>query len=63
VRRYVLVRRRADHRTGAGYPRLDGAPYVVAITGGSGKYAGAEGEIHVRPVSGTEGILTFDLQD
>jgi hypothetical protein len=39
------------------------APYVVAITGGSGKYAGAEGEIHVRPVSGTEGILTFDLQD
>ena len=38
------------------------APYVVAITGGSGKYLGAEGEIYVRPVSGTEGILTFDLQ-
>jgi hypothetical protein len=37
------------------------APYVVSITGGSGKYEGAEGEVHVQPVSDTEGILTFDL--
>ena len=39
------------------------APYVVAITGGSGKYQGADGEVVVRPVSGTRGILTFHLQD
>ena len=37
------------------------APYDVSITGGSGKYEGAEGEVHVQPVSDTEGILTFDL--
>ncbi len=39
------------------------APYAVAITGGSGRYKGVEGEIRVQPVSGTSGIMTFHLQD
>jgi hypothetical protein len=39
------------------------APYDAPITGGSGKYQGAEGEIHVRSVSATTGILTFHLED
>jgi hypothetical protein len=39
------------------------APYAVAITGGSGKYQGAEGEVRVQPVSDTRGILTFHLKD
>jgi hypothetical protein len=38
------------------------APYDVPITGGSGKYAGVEGELHVQPVSDTQGIQTFHLQ-
>jgi hypothetical protein len=38
-------------------------PYLVAITGGSGKYEGAEGEIRVRPVSQDSGIHVFHLQD
>ena len=37
------------------------APYAVSITGGSGEYEGAEGEVQVRPVSATEGILTLEL--
>ena len=41
----------------------DPAPYAVAITGGSGKYKGVEGEIRVQPVSETRGILTFHLTD
>ena len=41
----------------------DPAPYAGAITGGSGKYQGAEGEVGVQPVSGTRGILTFHLKD
>ena len=43
----------------------DPAPYLVAITGGSGKYKGVEGEIRVLPVSETRprGVLTFHLQD
>jgi type II secretory pathway pseudopilin PulG len=42
----------------------DPAPYAVAITGGSGKYEGVEGEIRVDPASQTQprGILTFHLQ-
>jgi hypothetical protein len=36
-------------------------PFVLPITGGSGKYEGAEGEVHVRPVSDTKEILTFHL--
>jgi hypothetical protein len=39
------------------------APYDAPITGGSGKYQGAEGEIHVRTISDTTGILTFHLED
>jgi hypothetical protein len=39
------------------------APYAVAITGGSGTYQGAEGEVRVQPVSDTRGILTFHLKD
>jgi hypothetical protein len=36
----------------------------VAVTGGSGKYKGVEGEIRVLPVSETRprGVLTFRLQ-
>ncbi len=49
--------------TGQALVRLDNpAPYGVAITGGSGKYQGAEGEVRVQPVSGTRGILTFHLR-
>lgn len=41
------------------------APYLVAITGGTGQYKGAEGQIHVRPATPTnpKGILTFNLED
>ena len=41
------------------------APYLVAITGGTGSYQGAEGQIHVRPATATnpKGILTFQLED
>ena len=50
--------------TGQALIRLgDPAPYAGAITGGSGKYEGAEGEVRVQPVSGTRGILTFHLTD
>ena len=49
--------------TGQALIRLgDPTPYAGAITGGSGKYQGAEGEVRVQPVSGTRGILTFHLQ-
>lgn len=37
----------------------DRTPYAVPVTGGSGRYAGARGEVHVRPVSDTQGVLTF----
>jgi hypothetical protein len=46
--------------------RLGGtAPYLVAITGGTGRYDGAEGQIHVRPATpaNPRGILTFYLED
>jgi hypothetical protein len=39
------------------------APYAAAITGGSGKYQGAEAEVLVQPVSATRGMLTFHLED
>jgi hypothetical protein len=38
-------------------------PPVVSITGGSGKYKGAEGEIHIRPVSETKEILIYRLEE
>ena len=38
------------------------APYDGSITGGTGKYEGAKGELHVQNVSPTEGILTFHLE-
>jgi hypothetical protein len=37
-------------------------PYDGSITGGTGKYEGAKGELHVQNVSPTEGILTFHLE-
>jgi hypothetical protein len=40
-----------------------GEAFVLPITGGSGKYKGAEGEVHVRDVSDTKSILTFRLED
>jgi hypothetical protein len=41
------------------------APYLVAISGGTGQYEGAEGEVHVRPATpaNPRGILTFNLED
>jgi hypothetical protein len=41
----------------------DEAGFVVPITGGSGKYVGAEGEAHVRTVSETKFIITYRLAD
>jgi hypothetical protein len=38
-------------------------PSAIPITGGSGKYEGAEGEIVPRPISETEEILIFHLED
>ena len=38
-------------------------PPAIPITGGSGKYEGAEGELHVRPISQTKEVLTFHLED
>jgi hypothetical protein len=38
-------------------------PSALPITGGSGKYEGAEGEIVPRPISETEEILIFHLED
>jgi hypothetical protein len=37
------------------------APYAAPITGGSGAYQGADGELRVTPVSDTEGIQTLVL--
>jgi hypothetical protein len=57
---------RGGQITGQALIRLgDPAPYAVAVTGGSGKYKGVEGEIRVDPASETQprGILTFHLQD
>jgi hypothetical protein len=39
------------------------APYSGPITGGSGKYQGAAGELHVTPISATEGIQTLRLKN
>ena len=36
-------------------------PYAGPITGGSGRYQGAAGELRVTPVSATEGIQTLHL--
>jgi hypothetical protein len=41
----------------------DPAPYLVAVTGGSGRYEGAEGQIEVRPVTQDSGIHIFHLKD
>jgi hypothetical protein len=43
----------------------DPTPYAAAVTGGSGKYKGVEGEIRVIPATETQprGVLTFHLQD
>jgi hypothetical protein len=55
---------RGGQITGQALVRLENpAPYAVAVTGGSGRYQGVEGEIQVQPVSGTRGILTFHLED
>lgn len=55
---------RGGQITGQALIRLgDPAPYAGAITGGTGKYQGAEGEVRVQPVSGTRGVLTFHLTD
>ena len=56
---------RGGQITGQALIRLgDPAPYAVAITGGSGRYEGVEGEIRVDPASETQprGVLTFHLQ-
>jgi hypothetical protein len=56
---------RGGQITGQALIRLgDPAPYAVAVTGGSGKYKGVEGEVRVDPASATQprGILTFHLK-
>jgi type II secretory pathway pseudopilin PulG len=56
---------RGGQITGQALIRLgDPAPYAVAVTGGSGKYEGVEGEVRVDPASETQprGVLTFHLQ-
>jgi hypothetical protein len=40
----------------------DLSPYLVAVTGGSGRYKGVEGEIEVRPVDDRSGIHIFRLE-
>ena len=53
---------RGGQITGQALIRLgDPAPYAGAITGGSGKYQDAEGEVVVQPVSGTRGMITVLL--
>jgi hypothetical protein len=37
--------------------------FVLPVTGGSGEFEGADGELHVRQVSDTREILTFHLED
>jgi hypothetical protein len=50
--------------TGQALVRLgDPTPYDVAVTGGSGRYEGVEGEIRVTPISDTRGRHTFHLED
>jgi len=64
VRRHLLLAGRQI--TGQALIVLgDPTPYAVAITGGSGKYQGVEGEIRVDPATATQprGVLTFHLQD
>jgi hypothetical protein len=40
---------------------VNSPPSTLAITGGSGRYRGAKGEIHFVPVSATESRVTFLL--
>jgi hypothetical protein len=54
---------RGGQITGQALVGLEGGAFVVPITGGSGKYEGAEGELHVPSVSETKEILTFHLED
>ena len=54
---------RGGQITGQALRLGDPAPYAGSVTGGSGTYQGAEGEVRVQPVSGTTGILTFHLTD
>jgi hypothetical protein len=49
--------------TGQALVSFEAEPPAFPITGGSGRYTGAEGEIHVRPVSDTEEILIFRLEE
>jgi hypothetical protein len=43
----------------------DPTPYDGAVTGGTGRYTGAEGVVHVRPATATNpnGVLTFALSE
>jgi hypothetical protein len=38
------------------------APFTLAVTGGTGRYAGVGGSVRVRPLSETESALTFELR-
>lgn len=37
--------------------------FTLAITGGTGSFVGAEGQVHVRQVSETLEVVTFELHD
>jgi hypothetical protein len=54
---------RGGQITGQALVSFTEPPPAVPITGGSGKYKGVEGELHIRPVSETKEILTFQLED
>jgi hypothetical protein len=55
---------RGEQITAQGLVRLgDLTPYLVAVTGGSGKYKGVEGEIEVRLFDDRSGIHIFRLKD
>ncbi len=54
---------RGGQITVRGLVPLQAGDFTLPITGGSGKYEGAEGEAHVRDISDTTAIVTFHLDD
>ncbi len=44
---------------------LTGEPenFTLAVTGGTGSFVGAEGQVHVRQVTATLEVLTFELHE
>ena len=59
---YTLPGREISAQGLRAYPELSGAPSkgVDAISGGTGRYAGVRGEVHVEP-RGTKVFITYHL--